>query len=222
MSAGRDVERLIATWLVEESPGRAPDRILEGAAQTIDRTKQRRFGAAWREPVSISMRGLAAMAAVLILAVIAAGWIGRSTAGVGAAPTPALSTSPTPPASDGAPSVAAYQRAFAAVCASLAPVADAPPSAAPAELGAFLQATIARGNNEVAGFEAIQAPPVVLADHLANIQTTKDVLVLLSHEADLVAAGKLDEANTVDEATGPLNALREQFAVKWGLSTDCP
>jgi hypothetical protein len=97
MNAGRDVERLIATWLLEESPGRAPDRILERAGQTIDRTKQRRLGAAWREPMTIGTRGFAAVAAVLVLALIGAAWIVRSAANVGApSPPPSATTTATP------------------------------------------------------------------------------------------------------------------------------
>jgi hypothetical protein len=64
MNAGHDVERLVSDWLLDEAPGRAPDRILESTATVIDRTKQRRFGAAWREPSSVAMRGLALSAAI--------------------------------------------------------------------------------------------------------------------------------------------------------------
>ena len=93
MKAGTDVERSIAQWLAEESPGRAPDRILTNAATTIDRTKQRRFAVAWREPVTLSMRGLVAFAAVIVIVVAGAAWLGRSTAAVGG---PVPTTSPAP------------------------------------------------------------------------------------------------------------------------------
>lgn len=48
MNAGPDVERLITSWLVEEAPVRAPDRILHAAGVVIDRTNQRRFVGALR------------------------------------------------------------------------------------------------------------------------------------------------------------------------------
>jgi hypothetical protein len=48
MNAGRDVERLIADWFIEEAVLSAPDRVLEGTGRVIDRTNQRRPGAAWR------------------------------------------------------------------------------------------------------------------------------------------------------------------------------
>jgi hypothetical protein len=218
VNAGRDVERLIATWLVEESPERAPDRILANAAGTIDRTRQRRFLAAWREPVSIGLRGFAAMAAVLILALIGAAWIGRSTASVGTGPSQAPATSAT----SAGVTLAQYRAAFAAVCASITRPPDPGPSPSPAELVAFLQATIAMGNDEAARFEALQPPPDLVTDHLANIQTLKDVLALLNHEIELIQANKVDEVATVDESTGSLNRSREQFAAKYGLSTACP
>ena len=99
MNAGPDVERLISNWLVEEAPERAPDRILGTAARTIDRTKQRRFGAAWREPMLISTSRLVAAAAIVIAAVVGAGLIGRSTAGVGDRPSTSAPPTTTPSAS---------------------------------------------------------------------------------------------------------------------------
>jgi len=64
MNARPDIERLISAWLTEESPGRAPDRILEKAGRTVDRTHQRRFVAAWREPTQVTLRGFVAAAAI--------------------------------------------------------------------------------------------------------------------------------------------------------------
>ena len=98
MNAGPDVERLISDWLVEEAPERAPDRILGEASTTIERTKQRRFGAAWREPMTLSTSRLVVAAAIVIAAVVAAGWIGRSSASVGNS-----ATTPVPPAPSGSP-----------------------------------------------------------------------------------------------------------------------
>jgi hypothetical protein len=80
MNAGPDVERLIAGWLVEEAPGRAPDRILESVGRVIDRTNQRRFGAAvrdlrvpWRPRTMMDRLAVAAMAAVLLIGTVAFG-----------------------------------------------------------------------------------------------------------------------------------------------------
>jgi hypothetical protein len=98
MNAGPDVERLISTWLVEEAPERAPDRILGAAGTTIDRTKQRRF-AAWREPMLVSTSRLVAAAAIVIAAVVGAGLIGRSTAGAGDRPSASAPPTTAPLAS---------------------------------------------------------------------------------------------------------------------------
>jgi hypothetical protein len=98
MNAGPDVERLISDWLAEEAPERAPDRILGAASTSIERTKQRRFGAAWREPMMLSTSRLVVAAAVVIAAVVGAGWIGRSSAAVGT-----TATTPVPPAPSGLP-----------------------------------------------------------------------------------------------------------------------
>jgi len=95
MNAGRDVERLVSDWLLDEAPGRAPDRILESTATVIDRTKQRRFGAAWREPSSVAMRGLALSAAISV-GVVALGLIALNLSrenGVGG-PSPSQASAP--------------------------------------------------------------------------------------------------------------------------------
>jgi hypothetical protein len=75
MNAGRDVERLIANWLVEESPGRAPDRVLDAAGMVVDRTQQRHPAAqwdlriSWRLPIMNPLLRLAGAAIIAVLAV---------------------------------------------------------------------------------------------------------------------------------------------------------
>ncbi len=101
MNAGPDIERLIVSWLAEESPGRAPDRILEAAGRVIDRTHQRRFVVAWRNPMHVTLRGLAAAAAVGAVFIGGALFALRGTpsAGVGGAPSATeapASASPSP------------------------------------------------------------------------------------------------------------------------------
>ena len=105
MNAGPDVERLISDWLTEEAPAHAPDRILDAAARTIDRTKQRRLVAAWRDTMTISLGRLAAAAAVVLAAIVGAGLLGRASVSVAApatstqavgSPSPVISPPPTP------------------------------------------------------------------------------------------------------------------------------
>jgi hypothetical protein len=104
MSAGPDIERLIATWLTEESPGRAPDRILEDAGRRIDRTHQRRLVVAWRQPMHVTLRGFLAAAAIGAVFIGGALFVMRGTpsSGVGGGPLatqPPASPSPSPSAS---------------------------------------------------------------------------------------------------------------------------
>jgi hypothetical protein len=99
MNAGRGTERLIAEWLAEDAPARAPDRILDRADDIIDHTRQRQFAAAWRDTVTISFARIAAVAAVVLAAVIGAAAVGRATAPSGpagtiASPLPAATPAP--------------------------------------------------------------------------------------------------------------------------------
>jgi RNA polymerase sigma factor (sigma-70 family) len=78
-------------------------------------------------------------------------------------------------------------------------------------------------NEEVAGLEAIQAPAALRTEHLADIQTAKDVIALLNHEVELAQANppKLADMAAVDVAIGSLSTLREQFEAKYSLPP-CP
>ena len=230
MNAGRDVERLIGTWLAEETPGRAPDRILSNAARTIDRTKQRRFLAAWREPVSIGLRGFAAMAAVLVLALIGAVWIGRSTASVGTQPTPAPASSPSAPAAR--ITLAQYKTARDAVCgplnaqlialndagASFHP--DTNPGDIPATIANF-DAIVALGTTEIAALSALDAPPSIASEHAADVTRHGDSLALLSEANAKLRAGDVTSGLALANSTEPLSRLEEAFENKYGLA-GCP
>jgi hypothetical protein len=72
VNAGRDVERLIADWFVEEAVLTAPDRVLEETRQAIDRRASRRFFAA---PRTIRMPGRMSMAAAAGVGVILIGTV---------------------------------------------------------------------------------------------------------------------------------------------------
>lgn len=104
MNAGPDVERRISSWLAEEVPTRAPDRILPTAFDRSRHTRQRRIGAGWRSPLmNASAWRIAAAAAVVVLIFVAgAAYLGMSgsSGGVGGpASTPNLSpATPAPTA----------------------------------------------------------------------------------------------------------------------------
>jgi hypothetical protein len=95
MNAGRDVERLIANWLTEEAPGRAPDRVLATTGTLIDRTKQRHHAAlrdlriSWRPRTMFDRLAVAAVSAVLA--------IGALTLGASLITTPDNAAGPCPP-----------------------------------------------------------------------------------------------------------------------------
>ena len=229
MNAGPDVERSIAQWLVEESPGRAPDRILENAGSAIDRTKQRRFAVAWREPVTISMRGLALAAALVVIVVIGAGFVGRSTASVGvqATPTPAA----TPQASASAPQVTlvAYRAARDAVCTANWAERNAIDAriggdffhpVTPAKIAA--QRDMADFRHRIAdALDALEVPPSMIADEAASIARYRDTAAIIDQEVVLLDQGKYAEAETADLATAPLSQGIESFERQYGLQP-CP
>ena len=104
MNAGPDVERLIASWLVEEAPARAPDRILDAAGRVIDRTNQRRFVAAWRLPDMSSASRMVA-AAVIVMAVGLGAFLAlsRPASGPGSSASPAVTGTPSPQPSASGP-----------------------------------------------------------------------------------------------------------------------
>jgi len=238
MSAGRDVERLIANWLVEESPGRAPDRILDEAAQIINRTHQRRLLAAWREPMSLSWRGIVAVGAVLLLAVIGAGWIGRSTASVGAppsaAPTSNLAPTQSPIPSPTGPTLSSYKAARDAICTAAWPQRRAldtrigsgltdpgtPASKRAASLAA-LQDEMTFERSLVAQLHALRVPPSMAVDEATWLANVSGIFSIVDQEVALIQGGKLSEAAAVDLTTNPLARASESFETSYGLQP-CP
>lgn len=233
MNAGPDVERSIAQWLVEESPGRAPDRILANAGFAIDRTKQRRFAVAWREPVSISMRGLAAMAAIVVIAVVASGWIGRSTASVGAQSTP-TPAGPTAGPTAHIATLVEYRAARDAICTAAWPQRQAldaqigggltDPATKPADRAAklaALQSEMAFERNLLDQTLALDAPPEIAADEAAMAADVDGIFAIVDQEIALIRDGKYSEAAAVDLTTNPLARAAEAFESKYNLKP-CP
>jgi hypothetical protein len=237
MNAGRDVEELISVWLNEEATERAPDRVLDLAGRTIDRTKQRRLGVAWKEPTLTSTARLLAAAAVLIVSVAGAALIGRATAGIGvppASPSPTMSPSAaaSPSSSVSAVAMASYRAARDAYCTpanahlitlnqqgdKLDPTKSAADRAA---MISVLDQIVALGADEVQHLAAIPAPPEIAAEHAADVEHHRDSRAILNEALLLLRAGKVTEANTVANATGPLSSLEEQFETKYGFA-GCP
>jgi hypothetical protein len=223
MTDDRSLERAARSF-IEPGPTRAPEGAVERALDVIQTTRQERDLRILRRFSTMTMTTRVAAAAVVgVIAIGGAAFLLRPTApDVGTRPpaSASLATPSTAP-SDALAQLQAYRAARRAVCDSLASVPDPAPSAAPPAILAFLEATIARQNQEVAGLEAIEAPTALRTEHLADIQTAKDVIALLNHMIELVNAGKMADVATVDEATASLNTLREQFGTKYALPP-CP
>jgi hypothetical protein len=107
MNAGRDVERLIADWFVEEAVLRAPDRVLDEAGRAIDGINQRRPGAVWRT-IRMSTPLRLAAAAVIGGVLVGGGMLllqgpSQPSAGVepSASPSMPAATEPVPSATLG-------------------------------------------------------------------------------------------------------------------------
>ena len=224
MTDDRSLERAARSF-IEPGPTRAPEAAVERALDAIQTTRQERDLRILRRFSTMTMTTrLAAAAVVGVIAIGGAAFLLRpTTPDVGSKPPAAAATpsSPNSSPSDGAAQLQAYRDARDAVCASLASIPDLGPSPAPSAVVGFLQATIARGTEEASKLAAIQAPPSLAAEHLANIQTLRDVLALLNHEIELIQANRMSEAATVDQATGSLSTLFEQFESKYGLRP-CP
>jgi hypothetical protein len=228
MNAGRDVERLISHWLVEEAPARSPDRILESTRQVVHRTRQRRYAATWREPMYISPVRLAGMAAVLVAAVLGGAWIGRATApaGAGGPATPSASAAAGVTIED-------YKAARDGICASFTaqiepfksklkriydPTLPAADRAIEVQALTDLVGLSEAMTQQLAG---LTPPAAVAADHAVDVSNYEQVNGLIRAEFPLIAQGKYDAAQALDLATDPLSADVQSFERRYGLNA-CP
>lgn len=234
MNAGRDVERLIAGWLVEEAADRAPDRVLDAARRSIDDTSQRRFVAAWREPMYVSPIKVAAAAAVVAIAVIGGAFFGRMTAPSGFAGQPSPAPTATPaPTPDAEALFLAYRDTRDAICErydqqtlplrpqfeNLYDPGESATERAPkvAALDAFATAYDAM----VAELGALVAPPDIAAEHAADVARYDAVAGLIHGIVERLNAGDLAGAESLDLATNPISADISRFETRYVLR-NCP
>ena len=238
MNAGPDVERLIAGWLVEEAPGRAPDRVLDAAGLAIDRTNQRRFVAEWREPMYVTMRGLLAAALIAAVAIGGAFFLFRpgQTGQVNPSNNPEPSASAAPSATpDATAQLAAYRQARDAICeefwtvrnafeATVAGVKWYDPTVSAADRAPAIDALEQYGVENRAVVDqiaALDAPEAVAADAAVAAARGRDTSALIQQVVDLLRAGDLVGAEAVDNATAPLSAGIEDFERQYALRP-CP
>ena len=225
MNAGRDVERLIAGWLVEEAVAGAPVRVLDSIRLSIDRVPQRRFIAAGRHSVSLSMTRLAAIAAVFIAALLGAGAFGRLTAPV-AAPNPSSNPGPTSPApgqSAAGVSLDSYRVARNEICAryraqldplkpSFAHLYDAGLTDDERSVFANVLLGYANGSEQMESeLATLQAPPEIAAQHAEMVANLKEVNRLIRDVLAKIANKDLEGARASDLATDPYSRATETF-----------
>jgi hypothetical protein len=233
MNAGRDVERLIAGWLLEEAADRAPDRVLDAARRSIDRTRQRRFVAAWREPVYVSPIKFAAAAAVVAIAVIGGAFFGRMTApsGVGS-PGTAPSTAPAA-TGDAAAALVAYRAARDEICTRYTTEANPmkraaegiyDPNTTPAGRATKIEALerfVALYGDLIGELRAIDPPPAVATDHIAHVARFEDLRDMIDQIVVVLKEGDLEGAERIDLATEPIAANIEAFEREYVVAR-CP
>jgi len=236
MNAGRDVERLIAGWLVEEAPGRAPDRILDASGLVIDRTNQRRIVAEWREPMYFTMRGL--LAAAVIGAVLIGGAIfflkGAPNGNVGATPTPGASEAAPSATPDAVADLIAYRSARDQICEAAWPARNATdervgeglydPSISDAERSVKIDA-IEDQINDITAFvnqlDALPVPASLATDEAATMARYRDTIEVIKQIVEHLRAGDLVAAEAADNAIVPLSAGIQDFERQYQLSA-CP
>jgi hypothetical protein len=229
MNAGRDVERLISTWLTEEATDRSRDRVLAAVRQAVDRMPQRRFGAAWREPMYVSPTRLAVMAATLVVAVVGGAFFGRISAprGSGApAPTETPSGSPRDPLIEYRADRDEICERYVAATDPLRPQFEElyDPEETAAERApkiAALDAFAAQYDLMVNELAALTAPPQIAGEHAASVARYDAVGSMIHGIVERLNAGDLAGAESLDLATDPIGLEIERFETNQVL-VGCP
>jgi hypothetical protein len=230
MSAGRDVERLISSWLIEEATDRSRDRVLAAVRQAVDRMPQRRFGAAWRDPMYVSPTRLAVMAAALVVALLGGAAIGRMTAPAGGSGGPAPTDSPSGSTRD---PLVQYRADRDAICERYLAATDPlrpqfedlyNPEETAAERApkiAALDAFADQYDLMVSELAALAAPVEIAADHAATVARYDAVGSLIHGVVGRLNAGDLAGAQSLDLATDPIAREIERFETNQVL-VGCP
>ena len=229
MSAGRDVERLISAWLTDEASDRSRDRVLGAVREAVNRMPQRRFRAAWREPMYLSPLRLAGMAAVFAIAVVGAALVGRATAPAGPGSPPTASPSP----SAGQATLEGYRAAYNAICtryaAQLNPLKDSFNGLYDESLSdeeRAMRASVLAGyvttSEAMADELGALVPPADLAtEHQAMVQETRVVNGMIHDILDKLEAGDLVGAQSIDASTNSHSRVVEMFEGRYELR-HCP
>ena len=182
--------------------------------------------------MTLSMRWLAFAAMLVVVAIVGAGWIGRSSATVGAQPTASPGATPQPTVH--VPTLAEYKAARDAICIAARPeraaydarigtgLTDPTTLAADrqAKLTAFIEFLQWAGALSDK-LDNLEVPPAMVTDEAIYIARGRDVKQILDQEVALIEAGKFAEADAVDLTTNPINGGAESFESKYNLEP-CP
>lgn len=229
MSAGRDVERQISAWLTDEASDRPRDRVLVAVREAVDRMPQRRFPAAWREPVYLSPFRMAAVAAALAVSLVGAAYLGRATAPGGAAAQPSSS----PSSSAAVVTLDDYRAGRDAICRKYGPETNPlkdrlggiydPETRASDRADAITALTqiVTNGDDATADIAHLSVPPEMAVDAALALDRMRQQSTLLHQELALLAEGDLAGAESLDLATDPLSRQIADFERKYEIAP-CP
>lgn len=181
--------------------------------------------------MTLSPARLAAVLAIVLVAAVSVGWLGRSS-GVGA-PAATPSAAPTSPASTAsAVTLESYRAARDAICNPARAQAIAlngqldalHPADSAADLAtsvAVLEQITSLGPPVIDRLAALTPPPALTADHAADVTHHRDSLAIMLEGLSKLRAGQVAEANAIGDATNALSALEESYERENGLA-DCP
>ena len=231
MNAGRDVERQISEWLAVEAATGAPDRVVHETRRLVNSTGQRRFLAAWREPMYLSPIKLAAVAAALAVAVGGGFLLGRSSSSLG--PAAPATTMPATPAPSAATSLESFRSARNEICVRYASLADPykdaylgafDPGVSPTELASKVEALRQlriQVNRMLGELQELPVPAEIAAEQAVALANQDSVNRLIAQTIDRFVANDLAGAEALDLATNPNARQIENFEKRYSL-TNCP
>jgi hypothetical protein len=169
-------------------------------------------------------------AGLVVIAVVAAGFLGCSTASVGTQSSPSPVVTPVPSPTAHVATVQEYQAARDAVCTDAWVTRNELEARV---VGEFYTDPMKPENiqqaRDMADFirsfsgalDALEVPPALAADEAQSIARYRDTAALIDQLVALLEQGKIEEARAVDNATEPLGHGIELYETKYGLKP-CP
>lgn len=231
MNAGRDVERVVSDWFVLEAAAGAPDRVVHETRRLVNSTGQRRFLAAWRDPVYLSPIKLAAVAAALAVAVGGGFLLGRSSSSLG--PAAPATTTPATPVPSPATTLESFRAARDEICTRYVSLADPykqaylgafEPGVSATELAAKVDALRqlrTQLNRMLGELTELPVPAEIAAEQAVALANQDSTNFLITQAIDRFDANDLAGAQALDLATDPNSRQIEGFERRHSLR-NCP